>query len=128
MIVDGVVQGDDGDERIEKDKTKSARRKISKDRRQRKEGRTKGIENQDVVREKLPDCKDAREASLASAKGKLVLRKKHAAEIFTEIDECKVIDGRLLISTLGSSFRAIIVLVRRGRKVLTDVLQQTWPL
>ena len=118
MITDGVVQGGDDNERPKKDKKKSARRKKSKDRRRGKECLTNTMEKVDALRKQLRDCEETGKASVAQAKGKVVLKKKHGAEIVAEIQKCKVIQGTLFISTVvGVTCSRGVVSVRRGSKV-----------
>eukprot|EP00904_Undaria_pinnatifida_P007781 jgi/Undpi1/4132/HiC_scaffold_16.g07499.m1 len=67
-------------------------RSLVKDMEERRHGKdcpTKLMEKVDAMRRQLRDCEHTGEASLAQAKGKVVLKKKHAAEIVTQIDHCK---------------------------------------
>ena len=112
------MQGEDENSPDKKNKEKKSAppRKLKSDQGQEEEGSRATVEKVDALRKQLRDCEDKGEASLAQAKGKVVLQKKLAAEIVSEIDKCKVIDGTLFISTAGSPIKRAVVSVRRGSK------------
>lgn len=82
----------------------AAGRKTPKDRAKGEDGYTKLLEEVIAEHNKVRDCEDTGETSLAKARDELTSQKEHIAMTLTAIDGCKVIDDRWLISTVDGPF------------------------